>query len=110
MMVEMYAESNPYGREAPELTGFEENEGKWKLNLDYYRDFIKHVTGVEPTGELSPRKVKTIQSRLEGCVESYERSGSCVCDGFERYEHVDSIERVHEMSRFFRVLVNSYSG
>jgi len=94
------------GRRCPELTGFEENDGKWQLDLNYYDNFISEVTGVEPTCELSSREMKTIQSRLEGCLETYERTNNCVCDQLDRYECVDSMSAVHELSRFFRVFVS----
>ena len=94
------------GRRRPELTGFEENDGEWQLDLNHYRNFISDVTGVEPTCELSSREMKTIQSRLEGCVETYERTDNCACDQLERYECIDSMSDIHELSRFFRVFVS----
>lgn len=107
MIAKFCIKSYSDGRRPPELTGFEENNGEWQLELNYYRSFISDVTGIEPTRELSPREMKTIQSRLEGCIESYERTDSCVCDQFECYEYIDSMSTVHELSRFFRGLVSA---
>lgn len=95
------------GREPPVLPKFETSDGEWQLCLDCYRTFIEDVTGIEASDELSTRELKTIQSRLEGCVETYKRDGDCLCDGFENYEHLDSMEDVHELTRFFRTLVAS---
>lgn len=91
-------------REPPELPGLDHREGTWQLRMDYYRTFIADVTGIEPPPGPSTSELKTIQSRLEGCIETYEREGQCSCDEFSRYEYVDSIATVHELARFFRVL------
>ena len=101
------APSHSDGREPPDLAGFEQENGEWRLRLDSYETFIHEVTGVEVTGDLSPQQLKTVQSRLEGCLEGYERSGSCLCDDLHRYGHIDSMDTVHELSRFFRMLVAS---
>lgn len=93
------------GREPPDLPGFEQTGEEWELRVDYYERFIEDVTGVEVTAELTPQQMKMIQSRIEGCVEGYKRSGSCTCSEFDKYEHVDSIDTVQELSRFFRALV-----
>jgi hypothetical protein len=95
------------GREPPELAGFEALENLWRLRIDYYQKFLAEVTGITPSHELSPSELKTIQSRLEGCIETYEHEGHCMCDEFSRYEYIDSIADVHELSRFFRVLVTN---
>jgi len=95
------------GREPPEIPGFEQTEEEWKLRVDYYEQFVEEVTGVEATSDLTPQQMKTIQSRIEGCIEGYKRSGSCACSEFAKYEHVDSIDVVQDLSRFFRVLVAS---
>lgn len=97
--------SYPGGRDPPDLGGFEHKDGEWRLRLDGYERFIEDVTGVAVDDNISPRELKTIQSRIEGCVATYKRSGGCMCDEFESYEHVDSLETVQELSRFFRVLV-----
>jgi len=102
------ADSETSGREPPTLPGLEQIDTEWVLRVDNYEQFIEEVTGVEVTAELTPQQMKTIQSRIEGCVEGYRRSGDCVCDEFARYEHINSIEAVHELSRFFRVLVASH--
>lgn len=107
MIAQFCIESSSDGRRLPELTGFEESDGEWQLELDHYRSFISDVTGIELSRELTPREMKIIQSRLEGCVERYERTNSCVCDQLERYENIDSMNTVHELSRFFRVLVST---
>jgi hypothetical protein len=93
------------GREPPQLPGFEQEGENWTLRLDYYESFIEEVTGVDIDGDLSRRQLKTIQSRLEGCLEGYNRNGSCLCEDIDRYEHVESMETIHELSRFFRILV-----
>lgn len=106
MIARFRIDSYSDGRRCPELTGFEENGGEWQLDLNHYRNFIYNVTGVEPTCELSSREIKIIQSRLEGCLETYERTDNCVCDQLERYECIDSMSDIHELSRFFRVFVS----
>jgi hypothetical protein len=108
-MAAVWLQTKPYmnGREPPSLPGFEQYEGTWQLRVDYYRKFILEVTGVELTDGVSDSELKTIQSRLEGCLETFEREGHCVCDEFSRYEYVDSITTVHELARFFRVLVTT---
>ena len=105
MIVICSAVSSSDGRQPPKLPGVTEIDGEWKLELDYYRKFIEEVTGVEVTDEVSPNQLKTIQSRLEGCVASYKQSGDCLCTDLSSYEHLDSMTTVHELSRFFRVLV-----
>lgn len=97
------------GREPRALPGFEQHEGVWELRVDYYRDFIADVAGIDIANGLSASDLKTIQSRLEGCIETYERERQCMCDEFSRYEHVDSIGTVRELARFFRVLVMTRS-
>lgn len=96
------------GRDLPDVEGVERRDGEWRLRMDYYDRFIREVTGIEATGGVSSRDLKTIQCRLEGCVETYEREGSCTCDAFERYEHVESIAEVRELARFFRAAVVSH--
>lgn len=96
------------GRTPPALAGFEEDDGEWQIDLEYYRSFLQDVTGVAIDTAVSPAQLKTIQSRLEGCIENYERTGSCVCEAFDRYEHVDSMATVHELARLFRVLVTQH--
>lgn len=93
------------GREEPSLTGFRSVDGDWQLDVSYYKPFIKDVTGVELVGTPSQRELKLIQSRLEGCLEAYGRRGNCACRDFEQYPHIDSRETVHELARFFRILV-----
>lgn len=98
----------PRSHRAPTaLPGFDHHEGAWQLRVDYYQEFISDVTGIELTNGLSASELKTIQSRLEGCIETYGREGCCMCEEFSRYEHVDSIATVRELARFFRVLVMS---
>ncbi|MEF8843732.1 MAG: hypothetical protein V5A62_19255 [Haloarculaceae archaeon] len=63
------------------------------------------MTGIEVVDGLSNRELKTIQVRLEGCIEGYERTGRCACDDFGRYERVDSIRTVRELAQFFQRLV-----
>jgi len=96
------------GRDPPDTEGIEGRDGEWHLRVDYYDRFIRDVTGIETTGGVSPRDLKTIQCRLEGCVETYEREGSCACDAFGRYEHVESIGEVRELARFFRAAIVSH--
>lgn len=93
------------GRKEPVIPGFERVDDKWQLRLDYYEMFIQEVTDIDVDNNLSKDEIKTIQNRLEGCFEVYKRENSCICDNFERYEYVDSIETVRRLSRFFRVLV-----
>ena len=93
------------GRSPPELPGLEQQDGVWRLRADYYQQFLKDVTGVDPADGLSASELKTVQTRLEGCIETYEREGHCICDEFSRYGYVDSSSTVHELARFFRVLV-----
>lgn len=93
------------GREPPSLTGFENQDGMWQLDTDYYRTFIEDVTGIDLHGTPSTQDIKLVQGRLEGCLEAYERDGDCTCQDFEQYEHVDSLETAHELARFFRVVV-----
>lgn len=95
-------------RKPPALYGFTHQSGEWRLNLSYYERFIEEVTGVEIEDNLSPQKIKTIQSRIEGCVASYQRSGRCICDNLSKYEYVDSMGTVRELSRFFRIWVSTY--
>ena len=49
------------------------------------------MTGVNPADGLSRSELKTVQTRLEGCIEAYKREGDCICDEFSRYEYLDSI-------------------
>ena len=93
------------GRNPPDLPGLELQDGEWRLRADYYQPFVEDVTGVDIADGLSASELKTVQTRLEGCIEMYKREGECICDEFSRYEHVDSISAVHELARFFRVLV-----
>ena len=95
------------GRSPPELPGLEQQDGEWRLRADYYQQFVEDVTGVDLADGLSASELKTVQTRLEGCIETYEREGHCICDEFSRYGYVDSISTVHELARFFRVLVTT---
>lgn len=97
--------SYPGGRDPPDIDGFEHKDGEWRLKLDGYERFIEDVTGVAVDDNISVRELKTIQSRIEGCVATYKRSGECMCDDLQDYEYIDSMETVQELSRFFRVLV-----
>ena len=101
------SEPDTGSREPPALSGFEYREGMLQLRADYYRQFVTEVTGIELTSELSATEPMMVRSRLEGCIETYERDGECACDEFSRYEHVDSIETVHELARFFRALAGT---
>jgi len=92
-------------REPPSLIGFENHDGIWQLDTEYYRSFIEDVTGINLHGTPSIHEIKLVQGRLEGCLEAYERDGDCTCQNFGEYEHVDSVETVHELARFFRVVV-----
>lgn len=92
-------------RNPPVLDGFEQDAGEWYLELDEYQQFIEDVTGVTVDADISPRGMKTIQSRLEGCISAYKRSGECVCDNLQGYPHIDSMGTVEELARFFRLLV-----
>ena len=107
MVIELSANSHLRGREPPDIPGVTQSDGEWQLDLDYYRSFITDVTGIDAEDDLSTDQVKTIQTRLEGCIERYRRDGICLCDDLDRYEYVDSMEVVHELSRFFRALVAS---
>ncbi|MFB6296157.1 MAG: hypothetical protein ABEH66_04855 [Halobacteriales archaeon] len=95
------------GREPPDVEGVERRDGEWRLRLEFHDSFIRDVTGIETTGGVSTRELKTIQSRLEGCVETYKREGACACEEFWRYDHLDSIDAVRELARFFRAIVAS---
>ena len=95
------------GRSPPELPGLEQQDGEWRLRADYYQQFLEDVTGIDPADGLSASELKTVQTRLEGCIETYEREGNCISDEFSRYGYVDSISTVHELARFFRVLVTT---
>lgn len=105
-MTELRLETrHPNGRDPPALGGFKHEDGVWRLETDGYERFIEDVTGVAIDDNISERELKTIQSRIEGCVATHKRSGECKCDDLLGYEHVDSLETVQELSRFFRVLV-----
>lgn len=93
------------GREPPDIDGFEHAHGEWRLQVEHYRDFLADVTGVDVSESLTPRELKTIQGRLEGCIERYEREGRCRCDDLAGYEAIEDVEDVHDLARFFRVLV-----
>lgn len=93
------------GRNPPELPGLEQQDGEWRLRADHYQQIVEDVTGVDLADGLSAAEMKTVQTRLEGCIETYKREGDCICDEFSRYEYVESISAVHELARFFRVLV-----
>lgn len=95
----------PRGRDPPDLPGLEQYGSEWRLRTDYYQGIIEDVTGVDPADGPSTSELKTVQTRLEGCIETYEREGDCLCDEFSRYEYADSISTVHELARFFGVLV-----
>lgn len=105
MMELIFDATHPGGRNPPDLDGFEHEAGEWRLELGKYRRFIEDITGVTVDTNISSREIKTIQSRLEGCISAYRRSGECVCDNLQDYEYVDSIGTVEELARFFRVLV-----
>ncbi len=93
------------GRNPPELPGLEQQDGEWQLRADYYQQIVEDVTGVDLADGLSASELKTVQTRLEGCIETYKREKECICDEFSRYEYVDSISTVRELARFFRVVV-----
>jgi len=95
----------PGGRNPPQLDGFEHDAGEWRLELSEYQRFVENITGVTLDTDISAREMKTIQSRLEGCISAYKHSGECICDNLQGYEHIDSMETVQELARFFRVLV-----
>ena len=105
MRLRVHTASSPDEREPPTLTGFDELDDCWQLELSYYRDIIADVTGVELDEVPSDDEIKIIQSRIEGCLEAYERDGQCVCQKFGQYTHVDSFETVHDLARFFRAAV-----
>lgn len=105
MMELLFDATHQGGRNPPDLDGFEREAGEWRLELGKYRQFIGDVTGVTVDTNISSREIKTIQSRLEGCISTYRRTGECVCDNLHDYEHIDSMETVEELARFFRVLV-----
>jgi hypothetical protein len=88
--------------EPPAIDGLERRDGEWCLRVGFYRGFIERVTGVAVGPETGCRELELVRSRLEGCIESYERTGSCRYDEFDRYEHVDSIDTVRGLARFFR--------
>lgn len=104
-MVAWIRTKDPKGRDPPDLPGLEHHCSEWGLRADYYQGFIEDVTGVDPADGLSTSELKTVQTRMEGCIETYKREGDCICDEFSRYGYVDSISTVHELARFFRVLV-----
>lgn len=93
------------GRNPPELAGLEQQDGEWRLRAAHYQQIVEDVTGVDLADGLSAAEMKTVQTRLEGCIETYKREGDRICDEFSRYEYVESISAVHELARFFRVLV-----
>ncbi|MFB6218543.1 MAG: hypothetical protein ABEH77_05100 [Halobacteriaceae archaeon] len=93
------------GREPPAIEGLRSRDGEWRLRVERYDAFVRDVTGIELAGGLAPRELKTVQCRLEGCLETYERTGHCDCVDLDRYEHVDSMDTVHGLARFFRALV-----
>jgi hypothetical protein len=91
-------------REPPAIDGLDRRDGEWCLRVDYYEAFIERVTGVAVGPETGLRELELVRSRLEGCIESYERTGGCRYDEFDRHEHVDSIDTVRGLARFFRSL------
>ena len=95
------------GRNPPDLPGLKLQDGEWRLRADYYQQFVEDVTGVDIADGLSASELKTVQTRLEGCIETYKREGNCICAEFSRYEYVDSISTVHEFTRFLRVPVDT---
>jgi|GEM_PF-5733094 hypothetical protein len=94
-------------REPPTLATLEQTDDTWQLDLTPYRTFIADVTGVELTDSPSHRDLKTVQSRLEGCVESYARDGNCKCRDLGQYEQIESYTTVRELAQFFRVAVEA---
>ena len=105
MRLRVHTPSSPDKRKPSTLTGFDELDDCWQLELSYYRDIIADVTGVELYEAPSDDEIKIIQSRIEGCLEAHERDDQCMCQNFELYTHVDSFETVHDLARFFRVAV-----
>jgi len=94
--------------EPPALGGFERRDGEWCLRLDGYAALIERVTGVDVMDDPGPRELELVRSRLEGCVEAYERDGSCRCEGLGRHTE-DPIGTVRELARFFRAASPSQS-
>lgn len=92
---------------APALTGLQQTDDRWQLNLKPYRHFISDVTGVTLADGLSPQELKIIQSRLEGCVESYTRSNDCKCNNLGQYDQIDSFESIRELAQVFRFAVEN---
>jgi hypothetical protein len=94
-------------REPPTLAGLKQSEAGWRLDLTLYRHFIADVTGVELTERPSPRELKTVQSRLEGCIESYTHDGECKCHDLTQYDQIASFATVRALAQVFRVAVES---
>lgn len=94
-------------RKPPTLGALEQTDDTWRLDLAPYRTFIADVTGVKLTETPAQSELKTVQSRLEGCVESYARDGDCKCHDLAQYEQIASFTTVRELAQFFRIAVEA---
>lgn len=93
--------------EPPTLPSLQETDDMWELDLTQYEAFISDITGVSSTETLSLQELQTIQSRLEGCIESYTRDGECKCHDLTEYSCIDSFVTVRKLAQFFRVAVEN---
>jgi len=100
-------EPPPARRDPPDLDGFQRRDGEWCLRVDGYATLIEQVTGVDVADDPGPDELELVRSRLEGCVERYEREGSCRCDGLERAADGNPVGTVRELARFFRAAAPS---
>lgn len=98
---------SPSNRGPPSLPELHQTEEMWQLNLTPYAAFISDVTGVKLTETSSPDAIKTVQSRLEGCIESYTHNGECKCRDLGEYDRINSVGTVRKLAQFFRVAAES---
>lgn len=98
----MISISPPSPRPASSYDGLELTETRWRLDPEEYSEFVKTVTGVTVTGNLSASDCYRIGNRLEGFIEERMRRDEWRAALVEEHPDVESLEEIRCLARFFR--------
>lgn len=74
----------------------------WQPDIDYYSQFIREVTGISVSDDLSAHDCYRIGNLLQGFIEEMEADGDWNSEAISSYPVVESADEVFYLSEFFR--------
>lgn len=86
----------------PPVDGLATVDGKWRLDLSRYEEYVADTTTIRPTPDLDPEYCYRIGNQLESLLDEQRRTGEWPRGDPDGYPAIESRETVVWLAHFFR--------